>query len=237
MNDAASALCVNDAASALCVNDATSAFPSGLVQPAGAYRFSADALYLAHFAATSVSGGPAPATARLVELGTGCGVAALATLRLLDRAHGPLWQATGVDCQPGLVEAARDNAARLGLAQRFAAHCADVADPEALLTVCAPARLVICNPPWRLEGHGLLPPSPVRRTALFGTPETLPHFARAAASLLAPDGTACFVLGTERLPDLREALCVAGLVLRLEQPVITHETRPAPFVLVEAGRG
>lgn len=215
------------------MNAADQTFPAGLVQPAGAFRFSADALYLAFFAVTALSGKPAPRQPLLLDFGTGCGVAALAALRWLDKVHGPVWRAVGVDCQPCLVQAARENAARLGLETRFTALCADVADTAAM-DALEPAQMILCNPPWRLEGHGLLPPSAVRRKALFGTPETLPLFARAAARRLAKDGVVCSVIGTERAADQISALRDAGLNPARVAPLRTHPDRPAPFVLIEA---
>lgn len=95
-------------------------FPRGLHQPAGCFRFSADALLLASFA-----GG---ASARsFADLGTGCGVVGLALLLRYPRLSG-----MGIEQDATLVDAARTNAQRLGLSARFTAHHAD------LTRLCAP---------------------------------------------------------------------------------------------------
>lgn len=204
-------------------DDARARFPRGLTQPPGAFRCSEDALLLARFTLRGVSGsGPW----RFADLGTGCGVAALALLLEASEATG-----LGVEIDPELTAAANSNAARLGLAGRFAAHCADLADwpPE-------PAAFdrVICNPPWRLEGAGKVPPSPARRRALFGTAETLPLFARAAARLLRPGGRAVAVVGAARLPDMLAAFSAANLAPCRLCCVHPRPDRAAVFALVEA---
>lgn len=89
-------------------------FPRGLHQPAGSFRFSADALLLASFA-----GG---ASARsFADLGTGCGVVGLALLLRYPRLSG-----MGIEQDATLVDAARTNAQRLGLSARFTTHHADL---------------------------------------------------------------------------------------------------------------
>ncbi|MBO4793960.1 MAG: hypothetical protein J5556_05260, partial [Deltaproteobacteria bacterium] len=55
---------------------ARKAFPSGLFQPAGSYRFAADSLALAAFGRRFLPEG----AARFADLGTGCGVVGLALL-------------------------------------------------------------------------------------------------------------------------------------------------------------
>ncbi|AAS94935.1 hypothetical protein DVU_0452 [Nitratidesulfovibrio vulgaris str. Hildenborough] len=89
-------------------------FPRGLHQPAGSFRFSADALLLASFA-----GGTAARS--FADLGTGCGVVGLALLLGSSRLSG-----VGIEQDAALVNAARANAHRLGLSTRFTVHHADL---------------------------------------------------------------------------------------------------------------
>ena len=102
---------------------AREAFPAGLEQPEGSFRFSADALLLAKFTA----GQPLPERAALAELGTGCGVVSLAVL--LEK---PEWQAVGLEREAVLAEAAARNAATLGLAHAFTPLRGDVNKREDL---------------------------------------------------------------------------------------------------------
>ncbi len=109
---------------------ARAAFPRGLAQPEGSFRFSMDALlaaaYLEHIVSMDAARRAAAPNApqrllRLLDLGTGCGAAAFAVLLRL-----PEVTATGVDISPELLEAARHNAALLGVANRFTTQYMDL---------------------------------------------------------------------------------------------------------------
>lgn len=220
------------------------AFPSGLEQPEGSFRFSGDALLLADFAVECAL----PPQAFFADLGTGCGVVALAALRRM-----PLWHGVGLEIQPPLAAAACRNAERLGLEERFCVVEGSVSDEAALrslrtrLSLSAGGRgdtlplfdAVLCNPPWRREGSGRVPPSAMRRTALFGTEQTFPDFFSAADALLKNAGQLVVVSGAERTADLLAALPER---LRPERMrfVFTRRDAPATFVLLAArknGRG
>ena len=92
--------------------EARRAFPAGLEQPEGSFRFSVDALLLAAFAASRTT----DVTIRFIDLGTGCGVVGLAYL-LLKR---NICQSFGMDCNPELIAAAQNNTAKLGFSDRSA---------------------------------------------------------------------------------------------------------------------
>ena len=152
--------------------EARRAFPAGLEQPEGSFRFSVDALLLAAFAASRTT----DVTIRFIDLGTGCGVVGLAYL-LLKR---NICQGFGMDCNPELIAAAQNNTAKLGFSDRFALHTGELADTrflENLRMEASPVQLVMANPPWRLVGSGRLPATEARRKALFGDKGTFPHYA------------------------------------------------------------
>ena len=104
--------------------EARRAFPAGLEQPEGSFRFSVDALLLAAFAASRTT----DVTIRFIDLGTGCGVVGLAYL-LLKR---NICQGFGMDCNPELIAAAQNNTAKLGFSDRFALHTGELADTRFL---------------------------------------------------------------------------------------------------------
>ena len=214
------------------------AFPAGLEQPEGSFRFSADALLLADMAAEA----SLPEKALVADLGTGCGVVALSVLR-----RKPLWKAVGLELQPALVAAARRNACRLGVSSRFFAVQGDVAVRESLRAARASLQpegveegralplfdAVLCNPPWRREGTGRLPPSDMRRTALFGDARTFPAFFSAADGILENGGLLITVSGAERTAELLAAL-PARLHPEVLRFVFTRRDAPAAFVLLLA---
>lgn len=67
------------------VTTARALFPRGLHQPQDSYRFGADALLLAAFAAESLAGLPGTAPRTVAELGSGCGAALLGLCLRLNR--------------------------------------------------------------------------------------------------------------------------------------------------------
>lgn len=177
------------------VHGARAYFPRGLTQPPGSFRFSADALLLASFALRRCL----PETGGTVlDLGCGCGVVALACLLGDSRLRG-----MGVDVQPDLVAAARENAARLGLERVFSAAVVDLsvaADRETLAK--GGYSPVLANMPFRAAASGRLPRDASRRKALFADEATVPAFLRAAKHALAPDGSFALIHpwdGRERL--------------------------------------
>ena len=178
-------------------------FPRGLIQPEGAFRFSADALLLAAFAR------PAPGMS-VLDLGTGCGVVALGLLLRCEDIR-----VTGVDVRPELTACAADNAVRMGFADRANFCRADVRKmaegcfPEGM--VAGAFGLVTANPPYRVLGEGRLPASEARRTALFGDPGLLEAFAAAGRRALAEDGVLAMVFPGEREEELSRTLETEGL--------------------------
>lgn len=214
------------------IKAARALFPRGLEQPPGAFRFSADALLLAAFAARAPlpPGHPAPCFA---DLGAGCGVVAFALL--LAR---PEYRAVGVELRAELAAAARANAARLGLTERFACLHADLAGPSPFAGRGLPApafcALAVANPPYRQRGKGRLPPSPARRDALFEQPHTLDAFCAAAASVLVPGGRFCIVYPYSRKATLLAALCRHGLAPARLLPVLPRQGEAPSLLLLEA---
>ena len=212
--------------------EARRAFPTGLEQPAGSFRFSVDALLLAAFSANRTSN----VTDRFIDLGTGCGIVGLAYLLLKENKY----QGIGIDCTFELISAAQKNAAKLGLSHQFTPYAGELADTrllEKIRTEASPVRLVMANPPWRLIGSGRLPATEARRKALFGDRGTFPLFASAASFLLEEGGRFTCIISPDRLQDMLEAMGEAGLSPRLLQFIHKQKTTPATFVLIEARKG
>src|SRR5215472_14840948 len=121
-----------------------------LRQPARGHRFGHDAILLA--AAT-----PAAAGEVAVDLGAGVGAAGLA---LAQRVAGIVVRLVEID--PELVELARQNAARNGLAERVTAHALDVTAPLARFAAAGlrseSVDRVLMNPPFRDAGRAQASP-------------------------------------------------------------------------------
>ena len=204
---------------------AQAAFPRGLTQPDGGFRFGSDALLLAAFAATL------PGT-RAADLGTGCGAAGLGWLLA---APDPAGTVLGLDKDPAMVAAAGQNAAMLGLADRFTAGCVDVrAIREADRPGPESCDLILCNPPYRDPASGRRPPGEARDTARFEVAGSLPDFAAAASYLLANKGMFACIHLAERLSHVTAALTACRLEIKRLWPLTSRAGAPARQILIEA---
>lgn len=204
------------------VASARTAFPTGLFQPEGGYRFSLDPLLLASFARPKKG-------AALADIGTGCGVAALAALL----AHETIDHALGLDVDPAMTEAAARNAALLGFTDRFAALAGDV---NAIRELVPPESfdLALCNPPYRPLGTGLACREEERTRARFEAHASLDDFMAAASWLLRNRGKLAVVFPAARLPELFSACEGARLTPKRLRMVHSRLAEPARLILLEA---
>jgi tRNA1Val (adenine37-N6)-methyltransferase len=202
-------------------------FPRGLAQPEGGFRFGADTLLLAAFAHANLKPGAALAG---LDLGTGCGAASIGLLLL--RPGEPL-RLTGIDTGPEMIDAAKLNAAALGLAQ-FTPLRADVQD----FRPTGPGfDFILANPPFRAPGTGKACPDEARHRARFEGPGGFAAFAACAGRSLRAHGRLFLVHLAERLPELMRELAAAGLNTRRLLPVQGHADKPPRLVLLMAVRG
>jgi tRNA1Val (adenine37-N6)-methyltransferase len=220
------------------VQEAAAAFPRGLIQPEGSYRFGLDALLLAAFATASISSLPRYHTATgrafaAADLGTGCGVVAAGLALQLPALH-----CLAFEKEAPLAHAAELNMARLGLGARVRVHKADLAQPASLaLAKKSSLDAVLMNPPYRLGTAGRPSPSLLRQGALAGEAATLEIFARAAAALLKHHAPCYAIFAASGLPRLIAAFSTAGLGLRRILPVYAREGQAAKMLLIQAAKG
>ncbi len=197
-----------------------------MIQPEGGYRFSLDPLLLACFARVKKS-------VRMVDMGTGCGVAALAALLRHEATEVPGVSALGLDIDPAMVEAALGNAARLGLEHVFEAQVVDI---RQVRTVLKPESfgLALLNPPYRPLVTGLTCGGPERTKARFEAQGGLEDFLDATAWLLANRGAVALVYPAGRLAELLHGLVERRLTPKRLRLVHSRLKEPAKLVLLEA---
>jgi tRNA1(Val) A37 N6-methylase TrmN6 len=205
-------------------------FPRGLAQPAGGFRFGADTLLLATFAAQALKAPKPGAALAGLDLGTGCGAASIGLLLL--RPELPL-RLTGIDTGPEMVAAAEENARALGLAEHFTPVLADAREHRAPV----PCDFALANPPFRVPGTGRACPDENRDRARFEGPGGFAAFAACAGRNLRRGGTLFLVHLAERLPELLAGLAAAGLNTRRLLPVQGRTDAEARLVLLAAVRG
>jgi len=197
-------------------------------QPKNGYRFSLDAVLLAHFVRPA-SG------ARLVDLAAGCGVVGLIALYR----HPQLASCLAIEAQDELAFFAEGNSRDNGFAKKSKIICGDVA----LIKELAPAQsadLVLCNPPYYQPGRG-------RESRLPGAKEArhqrtpLATFTRAAAWCLGKGGQAAFIYPAGQLAELFAACGEARLAVKCLRLVHSYPGAAATRALVlcrkEGGAG
>ena len=208
-------------------------FPRGLVQPEQGFRFSLDALLLACFAAGRQH-------RNVIDLGTGCGVVSLGLLLIgpKERSSGESFHVLGVDNNREMVAAAQANTEKLHFAARFTPVFGNIAAMNEIPGF-RPGSFdaALCNPPYRPTGHGRMPSSPAKQSAMFETATRIESFLRAASLALATKGRLYMVHLPEHLPRLFDHLADAKLAPKRLRLVHPYQDKPASLLLMETRKG
>ncbi len=195
-----------------------------IIQKKSGYRFSIDALLLAHFVAPREG-------EDCLELGTGSGVIAL-ILALRYRCTRVL----GIDVQDEMVAMARRSAEMNDLAGPIEIQRGDVRHPE---SICAPGSfdVVVFNPPYRRLRSGRMNPDPAKAIARHEVAGTLGDFLAAAAHALKKGGRVTVIYPAKRMAEMIARM--RGCRIEPKRLRIVH-SRPGgrgEFLLVEGVKG
>jgi tRNA1Val (adenine37-N6)-methyltransferase len=191
------------------------------LQPRQGYRFSEDAVLLAHFIA------PQPED-RILDLGAGCGI-----ISLILAYRWPAITLTAMEIQPNLAELARRNAVDNKLAERLLVIQGDLRQSRDLLT---PGSFdwVICNPPYHQQAAGRLNPQNEQAAARHEIHADLAAVLGAARYALRHHGRLAMVYPAARAASLLHEMKNSGLEPKRLRMVYSHPNAPARLVLVEA---
>jgi tRNA1Val (adenine37-N6)-methyltransferase len=192
-------------------------------QPADGYRFSIDAVILAHHAI------PRPQET-VLDLGTGCGIIAV----LMALRH-PTVHFHAVEVQPLLAELARANVAANDLQERIDVHCLDM---RSLYSSAwrAPVDMAVSNPPFHRADSGRLNPDGIRAAARHELTITLEGLIAAAQRMLRTGGRFVLIYTAERAVELLRCLSAAGLEPKRIRMIHAGVGSEAKRILVEAVR-
>ncbi|MET0587771.1 MAG: peptide chain release factor N(5)-glutamine methyltransferase [Novosphingobium sp.] len=151
-----------------------------------------------------------PASARVLDCGTGSGALLLAVLANLPAAEG-----VGIDRSPEALTVAADNAGRLGLADRVRMLLADWDNPGWQDDLGGPFDLILANPPY-VESDAALAQSVLAHEpagALFAGKEGLDAYRvliPQLPGLLAPDGVVMVEIGASQADSVTAIAAKAG---------------------------
>lgn len=158
------------------------------VYVSGHHTFGTDAVLLNNFA-------HATAKDKMVDLGTGCGIIPLLSLR--DK---PLKSAVGVDISKEATDLAEKTKSELQL-ENFTVVNSDLKELKGKLEFGCHT-LVTCNPPYKAPNAGLKNPDSVIEVARHEVACTLRDIISVGAKLLQTSGRFCICHRPERLAEL-----------------------------------
>ncbi|MDH5298606.1 MAG: methyltransferase, partial [Desulfobulbaceae bacterium] len=188
------------------------------------YRFSIDAVLLAHFIAPGNNG-------ILLDLGAGCGI-----VSLLLAYRWPQLAVTALELQPRLAALCRHNAAVNGFAERIAAVEGDFRRMGDFFRAGS-FSWVVANPPYRPSNHGRLSGGEEQAVARHELSGGLDELVKAIAFALKTRGRAALVYPAARSAILLAALKAARLEPKRLQVVYSYPGSAGRLMLVEAVKG
>ena len=194
-----------------------------IIQAEQQFRFSLDAVLLAHFASVAHK-------ATAVDFGTGTGVIGLL---LLARGMGKV---IGVEIDQDMA----DMANRSVLLNKLEAKMTVIRGDFRLMNSLLPGvgvGLVISNPPYRKTGQGLMNSKETLASARHELTATLADVVGAAKYLLKYRGRFAMVHLPERLPEIMTALSNADIEPKRLQMVHPFINKNPKMVLIEGVRG
>lgn len=190
-------------------------------QHAEGYRFSVDAVLLAHFAHPA-------AGSRVLELGAGCGV-----ISLILAYRSPSLFISSLELQEQLAGLCRANVRDNRLERRIEVINGDLRQISALFR-SESFNCVVSNPPYRKIGSGRKNLAGEKAVARHELRAELSDILTAAAFAVKNRGKVVLVYPALRLATLLAGLKDHGLEPKRLQVVHGHAASPARLVLVEA---
>ncbi|PJC74765.1 MAG: SAM-dependent methyltransferase [Syntrophobacterales bacterium CG_4_8_14_3_um_filter_58_8] len=195
-----------------------------IIQRKRGYRFSLDALLIAHF--TDLRDGD-----DLIDMGTGSGIIALI---LAQRFR--CGRVLGIEIQDELVAIAKRNVVLNGLAGRMEIRQGDVRCPE---TLCGPQSFsaAVFNPPYRRLRSGRTNSDPEKAVARHEIEGTLADFLTAAVYALRPESRVYAIYPAVRMAELIARMRACRIEPKRLRLVHSRLDGGAEFVLVEGVKG
>ena len=195
-----------------------------IIQKAAGYRFSVDALLLAHFSSNL------PARS-IVDLGTGSGIIPLILAR--KKAAPTL---VGVEVQEELADMARRTMLLNELSGSVTILHEDLRNIRGSFP-SASFDLVVSNPPYYPVTDGRINPTEQKAIARHEIMLSLADLVACARYLLQPAGMLIIIFPAKRLTDLLSALEREDLKPKLLRVIYSREKGEGKLVIVEACKG
>lgn len=188
------------------------------------YRFSTDTILLADF--SKMDGHK-----NCAELGTGCG-----TIPLLWCRHNKNLKITAVEIQENACALAQKSVDLNQLSNSIKIINADLKNLKGIVPF-GYYDLVACNPPYKINGGGIVNPQSSKHIARHEAECTLDDICTAASKLLQFGGKFCICQRPERLADVMESMRKSGIEPKTLRMVQQRTTKAPKLFLLEGRRG
>jgi len=195
-----------------------------ITQDRSGYRFSLDAVLVAHFAVPGEGD-------RILDLGSGCGI-----IPLILAFRYPGVRIFGVEIQEPLAQIAGGNVLENGMTGRIEILPMDMRILDTRVTG-GPVDFVVTNPPYRKARSGRVNSHHQRAVARHEISVTLEGVVDAGWRMLKPRGRFVAVVPAERMTDLLSQMRARGLEPKRLQMVHSRIDSEAKLVLVEGIKG
>nr|HID58470.1 tRNA1(Val) (adenine(37)-N6)-methyltransferase [Desulfobacterales bacterium] len=195
-----------------------------VLQEKRGYRFSIDAVILAHH----VSSIPYE---RAVDLGTGCGV-----IPIILAYRKPSGHIYGVEVQKTLAELARKNVFLNKMEDRISIIDQDLKEIEKVFG-SASFDLVFSNPPYRRLNSGRINPYSQRAIARHEIMATLEDIVKCASHILINRGRMVVIYLAERIVDLVVKMREFDIEPKLLRTIHAYDDSEAKLIILEGIKG
>lgn len=184
------------------------------------YRFSLDALLLAHFVRLKKRD-------HIIDLGTGSGVIAIIIARREECA-----KVVGIDIQEELVDMAKRSVHLNNLNEKVKILHGDIKNIANLLAAGS-FDVAIFNPPYRKLKSGRINPNNEKFVARHEIKGSLHDFIKASGYVLKKSGRAFIIYPATRMVELLSSMRIAGIEPKRMRMVHSHDASRGEFVLME----
>ena len=193
-------------------------------QDASGYRFSIDAVVLAHH--TDLRAGE-----RLLDLGAGCGIIPL----ILAYRH-PDIRAYAVEIQAELADLAAENVSANHMQDRITVLCRDMRELKPDM-IGGPVDVIVCNPPYRKPNSGRINPDSQRAVARHEIKVNLNDVLQTARCMLQTSGRFVTVYTAERSAELLSQMRLGGIEPKFIRTIHSRMNAAAKLILVIGMKG
>lgn len=188
------------------------------------HTFWNDTILLANFASPKEND-------KAVDLGAGCGGITLIWCR-----NNLAQSVTAVEIQSNACDMLNRSVALNNLENKVSVINSDLCDLKGKLPF-GEFDLVVCNPPYKASGTGIVNPTDSHKIARHETFCTIDDITKCAAKLLRFSGRFCLCLRPERLCEVLEAMRKANIEPKRLRFVQQRKSKAPKLFLVEGKRG